>query len=188
MSLRLNGSTSGYSEIEAPAVAGDQTFTLPGTGGTLLIKESSGDVDLGPLTIDGAASAGSVNLDSSGRLLVGTTSSTGLNSNTAPVIAGNFASFTGSVLTSSGVAGTLFSLENLNASYIVTALIKGAADAANYSAVSMVATVTANSRVIQTIRAGGLLSLSLSGADVRATQSSGTVQTITWSATRLANI
>jgi hypothetical protein len=35
MSLRLNGSTSGYSELEAPAVAGDQTFTLPGTGGTL---------------------------------------------------------------------------------------------------------------------------------------------------------
>jgi len=33
--LRLTGSTSGYSEIDAPAVAGDQTFTLPGTGGTL---------------------------------------------------------------------------------------------------------------------------------------------------------
>lgn len=33
--LRLNGSTSGYSQIDAPAVAGDQTFTLPGTGGTL---------------------------------------------------------------------------------------------------------------------------------------------------------
>jgi hypothetical protein len=30
MSLRLNGFTSGYSEIEAPAVAGDQTFTLLG--------------------------------------------------------------------------------------------------------------------------------------------------------------
>lgn len=33
--LRLTGSTSGYSEITPPAVAGDQTFTLPGTGGTL---------------------------------------------------------------------------------------------------------------------------------------------------------
>lgn len=33
--LRLTGSTSGYSQLDAPAVAGDQTFTLPGTGGTL---------------------------------------------------------------------------------------------------------------------------------------------------------
>jgi hypothetical protein len=40
MSLRLNGSTSGYSEIEAPAVAGDQTFTLPGTGGNLITDAS----------------------------------------------------------------------------------------------------------------------------------------------------
>jgi hypothetical protein len=35
MTLRLNGSTSGYSEIDAPAIAGDQVFTLPTTGGTL---------------------------------------------------------------------------------------------------------------------------------------------------------
>jgi hypothetical protein len=35
MTLRLNGSTSGYSEIDAPAIAGDQLFTLPSTGGTL---------------------------------------------------------------------------------------------------------------------------------------------------------
>ena len=34
-SLRLNGSTSGFSEITAPDVAGDQTFTLPAAGGTL---------------------------------------------------------------------------------------------------------------------------------------------------------
>jgi hypothetical protein len=40
MGLRLNGSTSGYSEINPPAVAGDQTFTLPGTGGDLLTDGS----------------------------------------------------------------------------------------------------------------------------------------------------
>ena len=33
--LRLNGATSGYSELQAPDVAGDQTFTLPTVGGTL---------------------------------------------------------------------------------------------------------------------------------------------------------
>ena len=35
-SLRLNGSTSGFSEITAPDVAGDQTFTLPAVGGNLV--------------------------------------------------------------------------------------------------------------------------------------------------------
>ena len=44
MSLRLNGSTSGYSELEAPAVAGDQTFTLPGTGGTLDRLNRAGNI------------------------------------------------------------------------------------------------------------------------------------------------
>ena len=33
--LRLNGGISGFSEITAPDVAGDQTFTLPAAGGTL---------------------------------------------------------------------------------------------------------------------------------------------------------
>jgi len=127
-------------------------------------------------------------IDSSGRLLVGTTSSTGVNSNFAPVIAGNFVSFTGSVSAPTGTATTLFALENLNASYIVTAIITGTADAANYSAVYMVATVVTDSRVIQAIRAGGLLTLSLSGGNVQATQSSGNTQTITWSVTRMANL
>jgi hypothetical protein len=44
MTLRLNGSTSGYSEIDAPAVAGNQTFTLPGTGGTLDRLERAGNI------------------------------------------------------------------------------------------------------------------------------------------------
>ena len=35
--LRLNGATSGYSELQAPDVAGDQTFTLPAVGGELVV-------------------------------------------------------------------------------------------------------------------------------------------------------
>jgi hypothetical protein len=34
MTLRLNGSTSGYTEIDAPAVAGNNTLVLPGGNGT----------------------------------------------------------------------------------------------------------------------------------------------------------
>ena len=35
MTLRLNGSTSGYTEIDAPAVAGNNTLVLPSAGTTL---------------------------------------------------------------------------------------------------------------------------------------------------------
>jgi hypothetical protein len=39
--LRLNGATSGYSELQAPDVAGDQTFTLPAVGGELITSTNS---------------------------------------------------------------------------------------------------------------------------------------------------
>ena len=42
--IRLTGSTSGYAEITPSAVAGDQTFTLPGTGGTLDRLERAGNI------------------------------------------------------------------------------------------------------------------------------------------------
>ena len=34
MPIRLNGSTSGYTEIDAPAVAGSSTLVLPGGNGS----------------------------------------------------------------------------------------------------------------------------------------------------------
>jgi hypothetical protein len=51
--LRLTGSTSGYSQLDAPAIAGDQTFTLPGTGGTFVT--TAGTQTLTNKTIQGGA-------------------------------------------------------------------------------------------------------------------------------------
>jgi microcystin-dependent protein len=45
MTLRLNGSTSGYTEIDAPAVAGNNTLVLPtgnGSSGQVLTTNGSG--------------------------------------------------------------------------------------------------------------------------------------------------
>lgn len=45
MTIRLNGSTSGYTEIDAPAVAGSNTLILPGGNGTVdqaLVTNGSG--------------------------------------------------------------------------------------------------------------------------------------------------
>ncbi len=47
MSIRLNGSTSGYTEIDAPAVAGSNTLVLPtgnGSAGNILGTDGSGNL------------------------------------------------------------------------------------------------------------------------------------------------
>ena len=47
MTLRLNGSTSGYVEIDAPATAGSNTLTLPDGNGTAnysLVNDGSGNL------------------------------------------------------------------------------------------------------------------------------------------------
>jgi hypothetical protein len=38
MPVRLNGSTSGFTELSAPAVAGNNTITLPATSGTAVVN------------------------------------------------------------------------------------------------------------------------------------------------------
>ena len=67
MTLRLNGSTSGYTEIDAPAVAGSNTLLLPTGAGSAnqFLKNGSTAGSLG---------WSSLVEDSSGRLLVGTSS------------------------------------------------------------------------------------------------------------------
>ena len=68
MSIRLNGSTSGYTEIDAPAVAGSNTIVLPSGNGSAnqLLKNGS--------TAGSLEFSSNVYIDSSQRLLVGTSS------------------------------------------------------------------------------------------------------------------
>ena len=99
--LRLRGATSGYSELQAPAVAADQTFILPTAGGTLLTTDSPiskltlelGSASQPSLTFEGDTDTGlyssgtntlnlvtggnnRLNIDSSGRVGINTTSPT----------------------------------------------------------------------------------------------------------------
>lgn len=60
MSLRLNGATSGYTEIDAPATAGNNTLTLPAAGtGTLVDRVAA------PATATSAGVAGQIAHDTS---------------------------------------------------------------------------------------------------------------------------
>ena len=85
MTLRLNGSTSGFTEIDAPAVAGSNTLVLPTGAGSAnqFLKNGSTAGSLG---------WSSLVEDSSGRLLVGTSSTSGV---AKLVVKGNTSSDTG---------------------------------------------------------------------------------------------
>jgi hypothetical protein len=64
MSIKLNGATSGSVELDVPdSVGSDLSITIPATAGDIVVKGTDGSVDLG-----------AIDIDSSGRLLVGTSS------------------------------------------------------------------------------------------------------------------
>jgi hypothetical protein len=46
-SIKINGSTSGYVQLDAPAVAGTTTVTLPSTSGSMLIQDPNGNATIG---------------------------------------------------------------------------------------------------------------------------------------------
>jgi len=76
MSIKLNGATNGSVELDVPAAIGsDLSVTIPATAGDIVVKGTDGSVDLGAIDIAASAPADSVNIDSSGRLLVGTSTS-----------------------------------------------------------------------------------------------------------------
>ena len=66
MALRLRGSTSGYAEIDAPAVAGDVTLTLPSTTGTINVKDASGNTEVGTGVTFGNPSANIFTINNTG--------------------------------------------------------------------------------------------------------------------------
>lgn len=71
MTLRLNGDGSGFTEIKAPNAAGDNSITLPtSNGGANQLLQNSG-------TAGELQYTSNVSVDSSGRLLVGTSASLG---------------------------------------------------------------------------------------------------------------
>ena len=174
--LMRTGSTYSYIGIGGTegVVYSDTTLTLAADGSNP-IKFSAGSQER-------------MRIDTSGRLLVGTSSNSGVSSNTAPVLAGNFVSFQGNISATSGVATTLFTLDNLNSNYFVSGFVPDASDAAGYNCLYFVGTNKNNSAVITVIKAGTFLTLSLSGMNLQATQTSGSINPIYWSVTRVANI
>jgi hypothetical protein len=86
----------------------------------------------------------------------------------------------------SGVAQNLQALPNNGySSYLVSAALASVNDATDYSAVSLVSTNGTAAKIIA-LQTAALLTITLSGATVQATQSSGGAQTISYSILRIA--
>jgi hypothetical protein len=139
-------------------------------------------------TADGASSTTErMRITSDGSTLIGTTSTSGAVSNTSLAVAGIFRSISGATAsTASATPVTLFALPSSGiATYFLTVTLSPAAAASNYHATYMVG-CSANTAVIQPIKAGTSLTVALSGMNVQATQTSGAAQVMNWSAVRMA--
>jgi hypothetical protein len=90
----------------------------------------------------------------------------------------------GSVSANHATATTLFAVPSSPGLHVVFAALAGSGDAANYSAFATVLVEGATARIAS--NNGPLLTLTLSGLNVQATQSSGVSQTVTYRSLRIA--
>ena len=137
----------------------------------------------------GDAAAGStterMRIDSSGNVLVGTTVLAGDASNTAVIVNGGTRTASGNLSIVTAVATTIFSITGANRGrYEVIAMIPNSGDAAIYSAVSTVLWDGTTGRAISNNGTG--LTITLSGSDVKVTQTAGSTQAVYWSFQRIA--
>jgi hypothetical protein len=124
-------------------------------------------------------------LDASGNLLVGTTSAGGSASNSAKSVAGFFSTVNGSTAsTASGAAVTMFASPT-EATFIVSAYIFGTGAPATYNAVAIVK-VSGSTATVTTISSSTNMTISVSGLNVQATQTSGSAQVVVYSAIRIS--
>ena len=176
---------SGY-KTALTASYGAAGISVSGTGG-------SGNGGLIAFYVDPATSKTSGNaftptecarIDSSGRLLVGTTSISGSSSNYQPVIAGAFRSFSGSVSMATNTYTTLFTAPSAFGSYMVTVWIN-ADDCINYQANIIVNTQPNGSAKLNVIVSANLFGFQMSGYNVQVAQNSGGTATVNYQAMRI---
>ena len=124
-------------------------------------------------------------LDSSGNLLVGTTTTAGSVSNFAELVSGKFISIQG---TQVGANGTPTTVVTLPATSFATYMVSGglaAGDTTNYHNVSIVCVQNTSTKIINLVTSG-LFFITVSGLNVQMRQNSGLSQNMTYCITRIA--
>lgn len=160
-----------------------------GTGSSFYWGDASTQIvgdNAGPMRFLTGSAAERMRIDSSGNVGIGTTApTTGSMSNLATVNAGIFITTRGTVSAASGVATTIaVSAGANNVTYIVSCTV-AASDPVNYSAVAIVSADASTLRVT-TLQTANLMTISVSGTNIQATQASGAAQTIQFCITRVS--
>ena len=185
-------SSSNRGNITIGGTAGSILFLGTGssTGSYIFHEQSTASLEVwntaNSYTRFGTNAVERARITSAGDLGVGTSSpTTGSLSNTATLNAGLFATLRGTIASTSGVAVTIgTALSSTNVGYIVSCGV-ASADPANYCAVAV---VSADSGVLRVtaLQTAVLMSISVSGTSIRATQSSGGAQTLFFNILRIS--
>ena len=174
---------------------GTKTLGVDGSGnatvtGNFVIGTTAKGITTGsaiPLGFGVNNTVTAITIDTSSNVGVGTTSPlTGAMTNNGVLNAGLFATVRGSAASTSGAAVTI-AVANQNhaqATYIVSVGISSGAPAA-YSAVAIVSADN-NTLRATTLQTASLMTISVSGTDIQATQTSGGAATILYTLTRVA--
>ena len=147
---------------------------------TLTIKAATSVV---PLRVSGPSSE-FARIDTSGRLLIGTTSADGLISNISPVVAGAFKSHSGSVSIAPSTTVTIFTIpaSNGEGAYTVTAIYVNSNNVTTFSAYAVILYDGSGTNAYRALGYdGGFLSITVSGRDVQLTTGATYTQGIKWS-------
>jgi len=191
-------------EVAVGATSNNGILVTGSNSPGIIISETSGSVNLNLVNDASGAYIGTssnhylvlrtnnterARIDSSGRLLVGTTSAAGLVSNIAPVVAGAFKSNSGTVTIAPSTTTTIFTIpaSSGEGAYTVTAIYVGSNNVAVFSAYAVILyDGSATNAYRATGFDGSLLSITVSGRDVQLTTGAGYTQSISWSFIRQA--
>lgn len=166
--------------VSAASVTASTDNVIVGTTGKGVTTGSA--IPLGFGTNGGTAA---MTVDTSGNLLVGTTTTAGSVSNGAQLVGGVFKTLSGSVSAENNTATTLYTIGGGITAWLVTVNLSADA-AALYSATYLINTQGGASTVATLIFKGTTILISMSGYAVQVTQTSGGTQTVLYTAIRIA--
>jgi hypothetical protein len=132
----------------------------------------------------GSDGAEDMRIDTSGNLLVGTTSTAGVATNTTLVLGGIFSTHKSNASVASATTTTIATLPSGDGNYIVSAALLGSSSPAAYNEVAIVG-VSGSSSTITTLQNAGALNLSMSGLNLQVYHNQGATQTILFSILRI---
>jgi hypothetical protein len=201
MILNISGALTATRNVICPAVSKLYVVRNATTGGQSIILKTSAGFGVtigngstaivfcdGTNVVEGISRAS--NFDVSGTLfvgentLLGAPTVNGSANNVKKTVGGIFSTINGSVSGSNATATTLFTIPSFPFSMWLVSVQLDAFDTPNYSAYAVISTQVSSVRIISTV-GGALLSISNSGLNIQATQSSGTTTNIYYSAIRI---